>query len=164
MSYVDEIAQQIRNEVFPDDLPESDLDSLFLFYAVLCLTKGSDVSRRDVHDAWSAWMTLRGEEHEALIPFDDLRPDLRAEDAPFVAAMQVRVSIQPPTPFPSQRCSDSCRRVAGRQRGQRRIAQPSATWLLVAWPLISPLHSTAKVGLAIELGVLSGIGGSKRWH
>lgn len=53
-------------------LPDSDTDSLFILYAVLCLTKGSTVSNQDVHDAWSAWMTLRGEQHESLVPYDQL--------------------------------------------------------------------------------------------
>jgi hypothetical protein len=88
MNYVEQVAKAIRNEVPEDALPESDTDSLFIFYAVLCLTKGSKVSGEDVHDAWSAWMTLRGEQHESLVPYQELPAEVRAEDSPFVVAIR----------------------------------------------------------------------------
>jgi hypothetical protein len=71
-----------------DLLPEEDSELLFLMHAELLLAKGIDVTREDVHNAWSAWMTHRGEAHESLIPFDQLSPETRAEDGPFVAAIR----------------------------------------------------------------------------
>lgn len=88
MNYIQRIASAIREEVPDDVLPESSGDALFIMYAVLCLTKGADVSRRDVHDAWSAWMTLRRQRHESLVPYSDLPAQVQEEDDPFVVAIR----------------------------------------------------------------------------
>ena len=88
MNYIQKVANAIRDDVPRDALPASDMDALFILYAVLCLTKGSKVSREDVHDAWSAWMTLRGEGHESLVPYEELPAEVRAEDDPFVVAIR----------------------------------------------------------------------------
>lgn len=88
MNYVDDIAQRIRSRVDRAVLPEEeDLDLLFLFYAVLVLAKGAETTPEDVHDAWVAWMTHEGHEHEELRPFRDLPEGTRHEDEPFVEAI-----------------------------------------------------------------------------
>jgi hypothetical protein len=88
MSYVSELADEIRAEVPPELVPDQDVDLLFLMYAVLLLAKGPGVDAEDVHNAWAAWMTHRDEAHESLVPFRDLPPDTRAEDSPFVGAIR----------------------------------------------------------------------------
>lgn len=88
MSYVAELAAAIRAELPGDLLPEVDAEPLFLLYALLALVKGADVSGEDVHDAWAAWMTWRGEAHESLVPFARLPASTKAEDDPYVAAIR----------------------------------------------------------------------------
>jgi len=88
VSYISDVADEIRSEVPADLLPAENVDLLFLTYAVLLLAKGTDVSREDVHNAWAAWMTFKGEDHESLVPFRELSSDTRAEDDPFVQAIR----------------------------------------------------------------------------
>lgn len=88
MNYLEELAVRIRAEVPPDALPDEDTDLLFLIYAVLARAKGEAVVAADVHDAWVAWMTSRGETHESMRDFDQLEGDVKAEDSPFVAAIR----------------------------------------------------------------------------
>jgi len=92
ITYVDELAERIRLEVDLDALPAGDTRLLFLMYAVLGRAKGADVAREDVHDAWVAWMTARGERHESMVPFDDLSPEIQAEDGPFLLAIRRAVA------------------------------------------------------------------------
>ena len=86
MSYLRELASSIRAEV-PARLVPSGSDDLFLIYAVLARTKGDRTTVEDVHDAWSAWMEMRGEQHESMVPFHQLGESVRAEDIPFVEAI-----------------------------------------------------------------------------
>lgn len=58
-----------------------------LLYALLARTKGVDTTAEDVHDAWAAWKAIRGVDHEARVPFADLRADVQAQDAPFLHAI-----------------------------------------------------------------------------
>ena len=88
MSYVSELAAAIRAELPVDLVPNEDAESLFVLYALLALVKGIAVTSEDVHDAWAAWMTLRGEAHESLVPFRRLSAATRAEDDPFVTAIR----------------------------------------------------------------------------
>ena len=87
-SYVTDVARAIRDALPPDATPDGDTALLFVFYALLCLTKGEQVTREDVHDAWSAWKTAIGEDHESLVPYDELTADIRREDEPFVEAIR----------------------------------------------------------------------------
>src|SRR4051812_40575719 len=70
-NYVEEVAREIRREVPPDVLPDEDSEELFLMYATLVLSKGASVTARDVHDAWSAWMTAKDPDHESIKPYDE---------------------------------------------------------------------------------------------
>jgi hypothetical protein len=82
------LALDIKRAVSQDALPGERASDLFLSYAVLLLAKGERVSEEDVHNAWVAWMESKGETHEAMVPFDELSPEKRAEDAPFVLAIR----------------------------------------------------------------------------
>lgn len=86
MTYLEALAAVIRSEV-PEDLVPPDSDSLFVIYAVLARAKPDGVTAQDVHDAWVAWMAGRGEAHASMVPFEDLPADVKAEDAPFVDAI-----------------------------------------------------------------------------
>jgi hypothetical protein len=88
MNYIAEAAQQIRDSVDPDKLPDGDIDDLFLIYALLALVKGMDVTRQDVHNAWAVWMTSRDPNHESIEPYSELSPGVRLEDQPFVDAIR----------------------------------------------------------------------------
>jgi len=89
LSYIDDLAGVIRAETPPDLLPdEPDLDALYRLYALLARVKGTAVTASDVHDAWSAWMLNRGEDHESVVPFEALTPDTQAEDEPFAEAIR----------------------------------------------------------------------------
>lgn len=86
MSYLEEIAREIGAELGETD-PVNDRDRLFLLYALLVLVKGSQATRRDVHDAWTTWQVMRGQAHEALVPFDALDAATQAEDEPYRQAI-----------------------------------------------------------------------------
>lgn len=69
------------------DAPDNS-DELFLMYAVLLRAKGAGTQATDVHDAWSAWMIGVDPGHESIRPFDDLDPETRREDSPFLLAIR----------------------------------------------------------------------------
>lgn len=86
-SYVEDIAKAVRARVPADVVPDGDTDLLFLLYALLALSRGRETSPRNVHDAWAAWMTARGEKHQSVVPFDELPSSVKQEDQPFVVAI-----------------------------------------------------------------------------
>lgn len=87
-NYIEQIATEIRSAVPPEDIPEGDSHQLFLAYAVLALAKGNQVDRRDVHNAWSAWMTQQDPSHDSIRPYEDLPSDVKGEDDPYVSAIR----------------------------------------------------------------------------
>lgn len=88
MIYLDAIADEIRQAVPQNALPDEDTANLFRLYAVVLLAKGEDVTGEDVHNAWVAWKLGREEGHESMVPFDELDKATQAEDSPFVAAIR----------------------------------------------------------------------------
>lgn len=88
MTYIDLIAQSIRNHVPDDVLPDGDTELLFRLYAVLMLAKGPNVTTADVHNAWTVWMQASDPKHEALQPFDELDGERQAADEPYVEAIR----------------------------------------------------------------------------
>lgn len=87
MNYLLEIANRIRAAV-PRSLVPENAEELFLLYAVLARSRRIETSAEDVHDAWTAWMLIRGEEHPSMVSFRDLPPEVQAEDEPFAAAIR----------------------------------------------------------------------------
>jgi hypothetical protein len=87
-SYIADIADDIQAAVPPKSLPAGDTDELFLIYALLALAKGVDVEARDIHNAWAAWMSTKDPHHESIVPYEDLSPDVRREDDPYLAAVR----------------------------------------------------------------------------
>ena len=88
MTYLSDVADEIMSELPPDLVPSEGADDLMLLYAVLCLAVGQAVTAANVHDAWTAWMTARGQEHDSMVPFNELSPDVQIEDEPFVLAIR----------------------------------------------------------------------------
>lgn len=88
MNYVRKVAHEIRAKVPPNDLPDGDDHLLFDLYAVLALSAGESVRPEDVHNAWVVWMATRDPSHESLRPFQELDPETRAADKPFVDAIR----------------------------------------------------------------------------
>jgi hypothetical protein len=89
VNYIEDVASRIRAELPPSAIPSEDSQLLFLLYALLALTKGDQVTREDVHDAWSTWMTARGEnDHDSLLRFDSLSDSKQRLDEPYVRAVR----------------------------------------------------------------------------
>jgi len=87
MTYLDDLGARIRARV-PERLVPRNSEGLFAIYAMLLLAKGSAVSSQDVHDAWSAWMRIRGLEHPSIVPYGELPADIQREDEPFAEAIR----------------------------------------------------------------------------
>lgn len=88
MSYIEEVAEAIFNEISNEAIMPEDERGLYLTYAVLALTVGENVTRENVHDAWSAWKALRDRNHRSLRPFSALSTQTQEEDEPFVRAIR----------------------------------------------------------------------------
>ncbi len=98
MTDLEQLAHRIRSATPAELLPDGDLDSLFLLYAMLGSSKGRDVTARDVHDAWRVWMLLRGQgDHKSMVPFDELTEEIQRADIPYVKAIHTAVAPQPET-------------------------------------------------------------------
>ena len=94
MDYLSELAEHIRLRT-PASLVPEDSDALFLLYAILARAKGTSVTAADVHDAWSAWMALSGKSHASMVPFEELDPEIQAQDMPFLSAIVSVAGRQP---------------------------------------------------------------------
>jgi hypothetical protein len=88
VTYIDDVAANIRARVPVDLLPDGDTTLLFQVYAVLLLAKGADVSAADVHNAWTVWMQTLQPNHESLVRYEDLDRRLQASDQPFAEAIR----------------------------------------------------------------------------
>lgn len=88
MTYLDDLALRIREHLPPGTSVPENADRLFVLYAVILRVKGAAVTASDVHDAWSAWMQEHDPSHDALRPYEALSPEVQAEDAPFLKAIQ----------------------------------------------------------------------------
>ena len=97
-NYIEEIAFDVfRASGKTGDMPESEL-ALWVNYAVLVLTKGTDTTSADVHEAWSAWATVHHNgEHRSLIPFNQLTPEIQAYDDLYRDAIHQVSAAKKPT-------------------------------------------------------------------
>jgi hypothetical protein len=86
--YITQLAEQIRDDVPPNVRPgEEDELHLFRLYALLALSKGLSTVREDIHNAWVIWMIQVHPGHPAILPFDQLTPEQRLQDDPFLKAV-----------------------------------------------------------------------------
>jgi len=88
MTYLDELANEIKRHVPTQLVPDGDTRSLFRLYALLALAKGASVHAVDVHNAWAVWMQERDPEHASIKPFEALDVATQASDDPFVEAIR----------------------------------------------------------------------------
>lgn len=95
MTYIDELAAQLRDRLASELLPDEDTNLLMQLYALLALVKGTAVSNADVHDAWSLWTLQRDPEHRSLRPFEELDPATQAADEPFAEAIRALAARLP---------------------------------------------------------------------
>ena len=86
--YLDDIAARIRSHIANERMPDENAEELMRLYAVLLRAKGRDVTESDIHDAWSMWMTKYQKNHESLVPYEDLKPEVRAQDSVFANAVR----------------------------------------------------------------------------
>ena len=83
MTYLDVLAERIRQlSVVYTEVPENS-ELLFRLYAFLALSKGINTTSSDVHNAWVLWMQGINEKHEFMVPFEDLPFETRKLDEPF---------------------------------------------------------------------------------
>jgi hypothetical protein len=92
LSYVDELADAIRQLIPPELLPDGDTGPLFRMYALLALAKGDQVVLEDVHDAWVAWMSSIDRAHPSIKPLDELPVEVQRSDQPYLEAIRTVVS------------------------------------------------------------------------
>ena len=76
------LPEEIDDEITKEQVP------LFYTYALLMRAKGVDTQWEDVHDAWSAWASAARPDHPALVPFEELTPEIQALDQPFLDAIR----------------------------------------------------------------------------
>lgn len=90
--YLEKSAAAIRAALDRNTKPPPDSDFLFVLYAILLRSKGDAVTSSDVHDAWSAWISISRPDHEAIKPFDELQLEIQQEDEPYAEAIR-RVAV-----------------------------------------------------------------------
>jgi hypothetical protein len=88
LSYVDDLAEEIRRLIPAELIPDGEPGSLFRIYAVLALAKGEGVVLEDVHDAWAAWMSGQSPTHQSLKPLGELGAEVQRADQPYLQAIQ----------------------------------------------------------------------------
>lgn len=93
MNYVSGLAERIAKQVALDNDTDDihihpDYNPLYDLYALLCLTKGTNTTNQDVHDAWSIWQNKINPKHHSLRPFSELTPEVQALDTPYRNAIR----------------------------------------------------------------------------
>jgi hypothetical protein len=87
MNYIQQLASKIKSELAAEQIPENS-EQLFNMYAVLALVKGSEVTNKDVHNAWCAWISSVNPSHESAIPFEHLSKSVQDMDEPYTEAIR----------------------------------------------------------------------------
>lgn len=95
LTYLERLREAIRAELPAEAKQQEGIQELLLLYALLAATRGVETSRENVHDAWVTWQLLRDQTHEAMVPFADLPPGVRAEDEIYVQAIRRVAGRQP---------------------------------------------------------------------
>lgn len=86
MNYV----QRLRAALAPK-LPDCD-DTLIDLYVLLGLMYSDmGVIASDVHNAWAVWRNKTNPEHPAIVPFEQLSPEVQALDDKYVDAIVAAV-------------------------------------------------------------------------
>lgn len=69
------------------EMPDCD-DDLITLYALLVLTLGDGATMVDIHDAWALWRKKDMPNHSALIPYEELAPEIQELDRPYMDAVR----------------------------------------------------------------------------
>lgn len=75
---------QDAREFIADENLHPDLERLYL---LLALTRGTNTTLENVHDAWAIWKDTHHPTHPSLIPFDDLSYATQELDRPYMDAI-----------------------------------------------------------------------------
>lgn len=88
-TYIDTIVERVSTELH---IKNKNLSQL---YALLVLTKGENITAKDVHDAWAMSMNFRpkteycyGHEHKSIVPFEKLDDTVQHKDDNYVKKLQ----------------------------------------------------------------------------
>ncbi len=88
MNYLDLLAAEIQRTADPEaKVPDEDLP-LYRQYAVLLLTKGTEVNTEDVHNAWAAWASEHDPDNRNLLPFKELSLSVQRWDETYAEAIR----------------------------------------------------------------------------
>jgi hypothetical protein len=62
-------------------------DELVQLYVLLALTKGTDTTLGDVHDAWALWRNVTAPGHKSLVAFGELSREVQDLDSEYQKAI-----------------------------------------------------------------------------
>lgn len=82
VTYVDSVTDAL-NHMIPAIPVE-----LLRYYVLLVLVKGTATSLEDVHDAWAMWRIDTRPDHPALVPFEELTPEVQGYDREYRDAIR----------------------------------------------------------------------------
>lgn len=86
MNYVEEVRQELKKHIKVND-------RLLNLYALLVLTKGKNVTFKDVHDAWALDQNKTFPEHWSIVPFNQLKHEVMMKDKKYVDVIK-KVAIK----------------------------------------------------------------------
>lgn len=81
-NYVHNAFTRLDNQLGREQNP-----ALIEFYTILALTKGSETTMQDVHDAWSLHTSIDSPDHPSIRPFDHLPESIQEMDRRFMEAI-----------------------------------------------------------------------------
>ena len=87
LCYLDKVASRIAEHCDMNFHASTEERRLLRLYALLCLSKGEDTRREDVHDAWSTWKLETDPDHRSLVPFRSLSLEVQRYDEPYCTAI-----------------------------------------------------------------------------
>ena len=88
-TYIDEIIERVQQET---GLKSKETIKM---YALLVLTKGTQITLSDIHDGWSMAMNFKesnppycyGHEHKSIVPFKELSIETQEKDRKYLDAL-----------------------------------------------------------------------------
>lgn len=83
MNYIDKLATSIGNHCGMSMGTQRERQLLRLYAVVALVLREEGICNEDVHDAWSAWRLDDKPDHPAIVPFDQLTPEVQELDTKF---------------------------------------------------------------------------------
>lgn len=81
MNYVEEIQEELVKKIKVNK-------NLLSLYSLLVLTKGINVTLKDVHDAWALDKNRTFPEHYSIVPFEELPYEVQQKDFYYANAIR----------------------------------------------------------------------------